>query len=309
MTAGSACPDICVAEIGGTSVKVGFVHDGEVTPYARRFPSVALRNDAPVAALATILREAMHDAQIQPESVVATVPGFIGVDQDTVLHTANLPELNGVKLASALAAELRVDVKLERDSVLQLLGESAAGAVRHESEVLGVYFGTGIGAAYLGKEGIFRGGGWALEIGHVPHYRPDLYPSPKRVEHFASGRALVEMAERHNSSVPDLFSPDAPAQIRDEIDQVIWHQASVVASTITIMSPRIVLLGGGVVETENYPRKVIETRIFETLPILKSVCPVEIRWAQLGWKSAIFGALVLASDHSDRIHGKNRMDV
>lgn len=285
---------VCVAEIGGTSVKIGFVHDGAVAAYTRKFPSTLLRNAAPVAALAAMLREAMREAGLKAGGIVATVPGFIGEDQDTVLHTANLPELNGVRLASLLSAELGAPVTLERDSVLQLLGESVAGAVRQESDVLAVYFGTGIGAAYLGRDGIFRGGGWALEIGHVPHYRPDRYDTPQRVETFASGKALVELAARCGSDVPALFSPDAPAGIKAGIDQVVWHQASVVASTVALLSPRIVLLGGGVVEVPDYPRERLAARIVETLPVIRSVRPLDIRWAQLGWQAAIYGAMTLA---------------
>ena len=118
---------------------------------------------------------------------MATVPGFIDRDFDTVLHTANIPELSGIRLASELALELGVPVRLERDVVLQLLGESIAGAVLHEREVLAVYIGTGVGAAYLGENGIFRGGGWALEIGHMPLHRPDASVGPpKRIEAYAS---------------------------------------------------------------------------------------------------------------------------
>ncbi|WKL33090.1 ROK family protein [Sinorhizobium meliloti] len=78
-----------------------------------------------------------------------------------------------------MASTLSVPVQLERDVVLQLLGESASGAIANECEVLAVYFGTGIGAAYLGENGIFRGGGWALEIGHMPVLEPgDRQESP-----------------------------------------------------------------------------------------------------------------------------------
>ena len=111
---------------------------------------------------------AAAEAGLAPSTLVATVPGFVDRDFDTVLHAANVPELNGLQLASELRQALGLPVLLERDVVLQLLGESAAGAVRGRCEVLAIYIGTGIGAAYLGEQGIFRGGGWALEIGHIP---------------------------------------------------------------------------------------------------------------------------------------------
>ncbi|ESX48432.1 hypothetical protein X762_14650 [Mesorhizobium sp. LSHC426A00] len=154
---------IAVVEIGGTSVKVGFADHGIPVDFARTYPTAQLRQGAPVAGLADAVTAACRDAGLKPARVVATVPGFIDRDFDTVLHTANIPELNGIRLGTELASRLRVPVRLERDVVLQLLGESVAGAVKRQKEVLAVYLGTGIGAAYLGKDGIFRGGGWALE--------------------------------------------------------------------------------------------------------------------------------------------------
>lgn len=213
---------IAVAEIGGTSVKVGFAQGGLIAPYSRTFSTERLRQASPVSELASILREACAEAGLNPTKVVATVPGFLAGDQDTVLNTANIPELNGLKLATLLSNELGVDVKLERDTVLQLLGESHAGAVVGAQEVLAIYFGTGIGAAYLGADGIFRGGGWALEIGHMPIHRPDMYQTPQRVEAFASGKALAQLADQHRVKVSDLFRSDPTAEVRVSIDEFIW---------------------------------------------------------------------------------------
>jgi allose kinase len=153
-----------------------------------------------------VVAAASRDSGLKPASVVATVPGFIGKDFDTVLHTANFPELEGIRLGTELASKLGVPVRLERDVVLQLLGESVAGAVAQQSEVLAVYLGTGVGAAYLGKDGISRGGGWALEIGHMPVYRPDDGGRPKRAETYASGARLVELVSDYELPVADLFA-------------------------------------------------------------------------------------------------------
>ena len=188
---------LAVVEIGGTSVKIGFARNGQPLDFARTHPTASIRTASPVAALAAHLRAASGEAGVAVDRIVATVPGFIDRDGDTVLHTANVPELNGLPLASGLSAALGVPVRLERDVVLQLLGEAAAGAVAGEREVLAVYFGTGIGAAYLGAGGIFRGGGYPhgppreifhQDCGHTVHAKVvcdhcggDLKPSNTRL--------------------------------------------------------------------------------------------------------------------------------
>lgn len=179
--------------------------------------------------------------------------------------------------------------------VLQLLGESASGAIANECEVLAVYFGTGIGAAYLGENGIFRGGGWALEIGHMPVLEPgDRQESPKRIEAYASGATLVDLASAHGVAVKDLFQAAAQSpKLYDALDDILWQQAITVARATVLFSPRIILLGGGVIDMDGYPRDTLTQRVFGALPHAGSIHSIDIRWATLGWQAAIFGAVRL----------------
>jgi allose kinase len=287
---------IAVVEIGGTSVKVGFADHGIPVEFARTYPTAQLRQGDPVAGLADAVTAACRDGGLKPARVVATVPGFIGRDFDTVLHTANIPELYGIKLGTELAARLGVPVRLERDVVLQLLGESIAGAVKQQNEVLAVYLGTGIGAAYLGKDGIFRGGGWALEIGHMPIYRPDENGPPNRVETYASGATLVDLAADYDIPVAELFSATGqPPSLREWLDEIVWQQAVAIATAAALFSPQTILIGGGIVEMKAYPRQALKERIAESLPHSLVVEPLDIRWATLGWQAAIHGAVLLGA--------------
>lgn len=124
MTLKAASETIAVAEIGGTSVKIGFADHGVPLEVTRTFSTSHLRRGAPATQLAGLLQCASVDAGLTIERVVATVPGFIGRDCDTIIHAANIPELNGIRLASELASTLSVPVQLERDVVLQLLGKA-----------------------------------------------------------------------------------------------------------------------------------------------------------------------------------------
>jgi allose kinase len=284
---------IAVAEIGGTSIKIGFAVDGEPAAFGRTYPTADLRRGDPTGKLANLLRKASAEAGLKPDQVIATVPGFIGLDFDTILHAANFPELEGVRLASELASALELPVRLERDVVLQLLGESAAGAVAGESEVLAVYLGTGIGAAYLGSGGIFRGGGWALEIGHMPVYRPEDSGQLRRIEAYASGVTLVELATAHGIAVSEVFqlAGNMP-ELGEALDHVVWQQAATIASAAVLLSPRIILIGGGIIEMSGYPREALQQRVALCLPHSDRIRPLDIRWASLGWQAAIHGAVI-----------------
>ncbi|HET9070223.1 MAG TPA: ROK family protein [Amaricoccus sp.] len=285
---------LAVAEIGGTSVRIGFADGGAPLRFARTSPTGAIRTADPAGDLAGLIGAAAAEAGIAPARVVATVPGFLDHDRDTVLHAANVPELAGVRLASRLSAALGLPVTLERDVALQLLGESVAGAVAGEREVLAVYLGTGIGAAYLGAHGLFRGGGWALELGHLPVAPPGADgEAPARVEDEASGAALAALAAVHAVPVAGIFEATA-APVRAALDAALSRQAFAVAAATVLFSPRIILIGGGVPAMAGYPRDMLADRLRRALPEPYRRRPPEVRWASLGWRAAIHGALLVA---------------
>ena len=108
---------------------------------------------------------------------------------------------------------------------------------------------------------------------------------------------LVELAAAHGSAVGDLFRfSDRSSRLREELDDILWHQAVTVASAAVMFSPRIILLGGGVVEMDRYPRETLKQRIIECLPHADRIQPLDIRWACLGWQAAIHGAILLCSE-------------
>ena len=284
---------VAVVEIGGTSVKIGFGVGGRPSDVTRTFPTSGIRTADPAAALAAMVREAGAAAGLSATRVVATVPGFLDRDFDTVLHAKNVPELDGHAIASELSAALSLPVLLERDVVLQLLGEARAGAVAGQAEVLAVYLGTGIGAAYLGAGGIFRGGGWALEIGHMPMRPASPLARPESLEHHASGAALAALAERHGIDVRAVFLDHDEPALREALDTMLRDLAIAMVATLALFSPRRLLIGGGVAEMDGFPREKLADKIAECLPSDRGVQAPEIIYSALGWQAAIWGALAL----------------
>jgi allose kinase len=294
-TGAHADKSLAVIEIGGTSIKIGFAVADEPLPMTRTFPTTTIRTEEPVRALASLFSETCREAGVKPSCAVATVPGFIDRDFDRVVYAANVPELNDRHLASELKQVLGIPVTLERDVVLQLLGESRAGIVAGEQHVLGVFIGTGIGAAYLSEKSIFRGGGWALEIGHMPVRGKGGSLAgvlPNRLEIYASGRTLAAIAERNGIAIAALFTASqSNTRLRRELTHVICSQAHAIAASIAMLSPKVVAVGGGVIDMVDYPRDLLKQIIEHNLPLPTSVQPFDLRWAKLGWKAAIFGAI------------------
>lgn len=287
-------PSILVIDMGGTGIKLGFSVGGQPHPFRRVLPTRALLAGDPVAALARMIAAAGGEADLVPEVIVATVPGFIDLDGDRILSVANIPSLNGRALASELGALTGCRVLLERDAILLLTGEAAAGAGQGSAHVLGMFFGTGVGTAYLQDGQPFRGGGWALELGLMP-FRGDGRRLPGLrtdcLEAYCSGRVLQEIADRHRVPIGEIFpaAAGAPA-LQAELAVFLRDQAFAVGCAVAMVSPRTIVIGGGIAEMPGYPRRRLAALVARYAPITETARPMDLRWAELGWTAVLHGA-------------------
>jgi len=292
-----------VADIGGTNVKFGFNLCGQPQRYNRLFPSDIMRTEDPITHLAAMVQTVVEESGIKPDMLVATVPGFLDTYEDTVLFAGNLLKLNGRKLATELSALIGFPVYLERDSVLALMGETIAGVGRGGHAVLGIYFGTGVGAAFIQDGRPFRGAGWALEIGHIPfgtEGRKLEGLMTDCLETYVSGRALRVIADAHQTPIETIFSvvarhPQTP--LATAVDRFVRDQARAVGIASVLFSPDVLVLGGGVCEMTDFPRARLHDLIEEKAPFAQTGRPMDLRWAQLGWRGVLHGAPATVAKH------------
>jgi len=295
---------ILVVDVGGTNVKFGLAIDACPAEYVRLFPTDALRTEDPVGSLAAMVDAVIAETGIAPDLVVSTVPGFLDTDEDRVLFAGNVQELNGLRLATELGARVGIPVILERDSVLALVGETLAGVGRGVNSVLGLFFGTGVGAAFIEGGRPFRGAGWALEIGHMPFKGEGRRFEGMRtdsLESYVSGRALQEIAGRHAVPIESVFVDAAGnAELGRETFAFLRDQAFAVGTAVALFSPEVIILGGGVCVMPAFPRDCLARLIEVNSPFAETGRPMDLRWAELGWKSVLHGAPHAATEHSRR---------
>jgi predicted NBD/HSP70 family sugar kinase len=309
---------LLVADVGGTTVKIGFVVNGVPQAYVRLFPSANLRNPHPAVSLARMIVMAIDESKLQPEAIVATVPGFLNKTATNVLFAANIPELNGCPLVDELTRETGLLVILERDAVLHLMGEYTAGGCRGAESALGIFFGTGVGASYLENGRAFRGSCWALEIGHMPYHGARRWLGADRtecLETYVSGKALERIAQEQGVTISEVFTAAKrnPA-LAEHVADFVRNQANAVGTAIAILSPETILLGGGICDMLDFPREELVGAIERSFPFDRIGQSIVIRWATLGWQSVLYGAplihaertrTVVKPEDSDSIPRKN----
>jgi len=296
--------NILVADIGGTNVKFGFSLDGKPHSEVRLFPTNELRRQDPIASLASMAKAVIADMSLVPDLIVSTVPGFIDTDADRILFAGNIPELNNRRLASEWTSLVGIPVILERDSVLTLIGETVAGASRGAETVLGLFFGTGVGAAFLENGHPFRGAGWALEVGSMVFRSEREKADTSRsdcLEAYVSGRVLQIIADLHSTPIESLFVMKSHNdKLARDLDAFIHDQAFAVAATVAMFSPQVLLLGGGVCEMNGFPREQLASMIEVASPFAQIGRTMDVRWATLGWASVLHAAPHAVREHLSR---------
>lgn len=299
---------IMVIDIGGTNAKFGYTVGDRPLDYRKRISSNSLKSGDAVAELATMVKTVIEDSGITPANIVAAIPGYIDSDLDKVLFAANVAGLEGRQVASELARLVGCPVYLERDSILALMGEIQAGAAQGCGHVLGIYFGTGIGAAFIHDGKPFRGSGWSLEIGLMPFMTEGRKLEGLRedcLEAYASGRALQLIADRFNTPIGDIFlTAESNPVLKEELQRFVLYQAFSVSTGIAMMSPATVLLGGGVLEMPGFPREQLLQLVDRYAPVSETGRQLDLRWCHHSWSATLHGAPSVVDEQRELVGAK-----
>jgi len=157
-------------DIGGTNVKI--VHLG-CSPATRGFRVVHLPAPAPDQILQLVERELSRTRKAGGSGgksllgVGIGCAGLIDSGSGMVLSSPNLPLWREVPLAKLLRDRTGARVVVDNDANCFALAESRLGAARGLRNALFVTLGTGVGGALLLDGRIYRGEGFAGELGHA----------------------------------------------------------------------------------------------------------------------------------------------
>ena len=286
-------------------MRLGHLRGGEPAAAIEISGSAALRVDGARAVLAGLVHDYADRHGLAPTVVVMGIPGMLDRESDALDHCNNIPQLEGPGLRRDLTRLLGRPVLLEQDIMLQLLGEHRAGAVAGSDAAFAVYFGTGIGAAYLQDGDPFRRGASSLQAGHIPMLArgtPCLCGNRDCVEAHACGHTLTALAARAGTPVETLFTHRGDAALDRSLDEFVMLHAWTIATAVTLLEPDDVLVGGGVPNMDGYPYETLERTVRAHLQHPRPGGTVRISRASLEHRAALHGALALIDLHVREPH-------
>ena len=297
-------------DLGGTKVLVGLFDDQLKLLARNKQPTGAESGPAAVIGrVAQAVDAVVREANIDPATIRGmgfAIPGQIVPGEPVVRFAPNL-EWSNVNVKELLPAAWTWPVVLENDVRMGTYGEFTAGAAKGAKHVFGIFVGTGVGGGFILNGELFTGfNGHAGEIGHtVVDWRKGtslesvagrknqmkrakviLDDAPKRLRKAWKG---IDLDKVKSSQLADLFEKDDPVALT-VVDDAARAVGAAVAGVVNLLSPEVVVIGGGVAQAigEPFIERVWEIAQRYTLP--GATANVRCVPAALGDDSGIVGA-------------------
>ena len=233
---------IAGVDIGGTSVKMGLLREGEGLVWQKKIPSVV--GDA--EKLAARIAEALKECPERPERIGVGTAGSVRRTDRTVT-AGNLGWVD-VPLGRLLGEATGLPVWVDNDAQAALAAEVYDGVCRGEKDVVYLTLGTGIGGAMLIDGRPWRGPDYTgAELGHIiTHARGRKCTCGRRgcFEVYASANALARMARCSTQKVVRGVL-DGDAEMNSVFNRYIEELAIGVTSLFMVFKPNVLVLGGG----------------------------------------------------------------
>lgn len=247
-------------DIGGSAIKWAVLARGVPQGPVRRV-ATPLTDFSAFAAMV----ERIVTAETLPAGASIAISITGGVDpQGGVLRCANIPCIDGLRLAELLGARLVRPVLIANDADCFALAEAGIGAGRGHRVVFGAIIGTGVGGALVVDGQLHRGaGGISGEWGHGPVVATIAGPFDDAIPRFACGCGQsgcvdtvggargLERLHRHlhgvalsSAQIMALWERDDAAAARS-VAVCIDLLAGPLALVLNVVGASIVPVGGG----------------------------------------------------------------
>lgn len=218
---------------------------------------------------------------------------FAGQVQDSVLISAPNIAIKNLEISKIIKD--RFDIELLCDNDLKCAVRAEASIRPQAKSIATLFIGTGFGGAFMDSGKIVSGANnIAGEIGHIPYRTSDVLCGCGKnncIEIFASGSGFITRLEKRGLS--KLHLQEIKMQANDIYLDFIDAASHAIATVITLLNPSVVVLGGGIIESEseiyNELVKSVQQKTFA--PAFQN-CKIEISTFENG---VLEGAMVLAT--------------
>jgi glucokinase len=290
-------------DLGGTALKYGYGNNKSGLLFFER----KLHHNQGKEEVFKLLTAAIHDIKnrLQKDEILRAIalgsPGYIDVRKGEVLYNSpNLKDWTSAKPCKILEKAFSVPVFIENDANLMAYGEAKTRGSNSDS-CLGITIGTGIGSGFVLNDRIYHGDSYsAMEIGHTiirnkgrrcgcgKYGCLEMYSSVSAIKKQAA-RLLPEPFE-----MEDLLSlQNSDERIRSIINQAYDKLGFAIANAVTLLDPRLVIIGGGLTECKSFSLSQLIPCITQYLNNYQ-INNLKIEQASLKNRAGVWGGILRA---------------
>ncbi len=308
-------------DLGGTKILAAVVdREGNVVSRAKKKTKAQRTSEEILLRLEECSLEAIEASGVAADQIAGIgigAPGPLDPETGCILETPNL-NLSNAPVAPYLSEKLEMPVYLDNDVNVGTFGEFTYGAAKGKQHVIGIFLGTGVGGGVILNGAPFHGA--SLNAGELGHTKIVAYGDKCGcgdrgcLEAYASKTAMIRRIQKKVSKgkktvLSELTGNDwtkltssvfvKAIEANDkitikEIQRAAKYTGVAVGSLMNIISPEMVVIGGGLVEA-------LEDKIMPDIryhagrncfPIMSETC--EIVPAKLGDDAGILGAAAIA---------------
>jgi len=294
---------IISVDLGGTKVRVAVsdlayhISTEEIAPTAEAGGQAVIDQ---IAALCARAIERKHIARERVRLAVVGVPGAPDRATGRVMLAPNIPGFDAMDVTTALETALGLDVIVENDVNLAVVGESWLGEGQGIDDLAYVAVGTGIGSGLILGGQLVRGARHAAgELGFLPFGADPFDPESLRIGAFERVAASIGIKRAYQSlsaeavSVPVIFERATAGDVHavEVLDELAKYIARGIGAIAAITNPQKVVIGGSI-----GMRPELVARIRRFLPLCFPY-PIEISASSLGAWAAMIGGTAVGLEH------------
>ena len=260
-----------------------------------------------------MIRESGIDLK-ELNAIASCAPGVIDQERGVVLFTPNLP-WRDYPIREHMEQRFGVPFFVGNDVNLGVLGEHRFGAAKGFHNVAGFFIGTGLGGGLILHDQLYTGSRFmAAEFGHMvldpegplcgcgQHGCLETFSSKTGMTNYIRDQIILGRETMMEEFVRDgvfrakklrraVEAGDAVAI--EAIDRACHWLAVATGSVINMLSPDLILYGGGVIEAmgETFLKKILAEVDRYCMPQIRKT--TEIKTAALGDDSILYGDLAM----------------
>ncbi len=280
-------------DVGGTNVRIGLVDEQNQILFDEKYKSTDIVHKFNEV-IEKFVKKYQSDYPIKAISI--GYPGLADQDSLNVYFVPNQKAFEGTYL-NDLQQKLNIPIVVGNDTNYLMLYDAVYFGIPENQSILGFYLGTGFGNAIRIKNQLYQGDtGAAGEIGHVPVYLNGVIPKTGKqpdLESLVSGFNLIEIHQKHFKETP--FEEMLIKHFDSDIVQTYLHMlAYYIVTEMIMLDVTTIILGGGVIMSDQFPREYLEALIKKNLLTDLQRKRFKAYYAEPSANSGVVGAAIYA---------------